>query len=90
MSITNLGHTIEGSNVHIPHMAPCTRSLTNTVLWQVSPEGEGQTALTAGLLFWPGQLAPPVVKRAVMLLGHSVLLCTPQLSCKHCNQDHSG
>ena len=84
--ITNLGHTTEGSSVHIPHMAPCTHSLIDVALCQVLPEAEGQTAPVAGLLVWPAQLACSV-KRAVMLLGHNVLLCTPQLSCMHCNQD---
>jgi len=82
-------NTTEGSSVHIPHMAPCTQSQTSTVLWQISPEAEGQTDPIAGLLFWPGQLACPV-KWAVMLLSHnSVLLRTPRMqSCVHCNQEH--
>ena len=74
------------SSVHIPRMAPCTHSLADVALWRVLPEAEGQTAPVAGLLVWPAQLACSV-KRAVMLLGPSVLLCTPQLSCMHCNQD---
>ncbi len=56
---------------------------------QVLPEAEWQKAPVAGLLVWLRQLACPV-KEAVMLLGHIVLLRTPQISCIHCNQAHLG